>query len=114
MTTNNTNQKTWVSNQEALLGILSQVDLFDPDMSLSRLRILLALHGNGGTATLTPRVLSRYLSLSTSNINYNLKKLMEDGWVEIAVNSEPILYQLTRRGRTFCRDIFKPRKYINK
>lgn len=114
MTTNNTNQKTRVSNQEALLGILSQVDLFDPDMSLSRLRILLALHGAGGTRTLTVKVLSRYLSLSTSNLNYNLKKLMEDGWVEIAVNSEPALYQLTRRGRTFCRDIFKPRKYINK
>jgi DNA-binding MarR family transcriptional regulator len=103
-----------VSNQEALLTILSWVDLFDPDMSLTRLRILLALHGAGGTPTLTVKVLSCYLSLSTSNINYNLKKLMEDGWVEIAVNSEPILYQLTRRGRTFCRDIFKPRKYINK
>lgn len=114
MTTNNTNQKTRVSNQEALLGILSQVDLFDPDMSLSRLRILLALHGAGGTRTLTVKVLSRYLSLSTSNLNYNLKKLMEDGWVEIVEDSEPALYQLTRRGRTFCRDIFKPRKYINK
>lgn len=103
-----------VSNQEALLTILSWVDLFDPDMSLTRLRILLALHGAGGTPTLTVKVLSCYLSLSTSNINYNLKKLMEDGWVEIVEDSEPILYQLTRRGRTFCRDIFKPRKYINK
>lgn len=103
-----------VSNQEALLSILSQVDLFDPDMSLTRLRILLALHGARGASTLTVKVLSRYLSLSTSNLNYNLKKLMEDGWVEIVEDSEPALYQLTRRGRTFCRDIFKPRKYINK
>lgn len=103
-----------VSNQEALLCILSQVDLFDPDMSLSRLRILLALHGAGGTSTLAVRLLSRHLSLSPSNITYNLKKLMEDGWVEIVEDSEPALYQLTRRGRTFCRDIFKPRKYINK
>lgn len=103
-----------VSNQEALLCILSQVDLFDPDMSLSRLRVLLALHGQGGTATLTTRLLSRSLSLSPTTINYNLKKLMDAGMVEVAVDADPILYQLTRRGRTFCRDIFKPRKYINK
>lgn len=113
MTTNNTNQTARVSNQEALLRILSQVDLFDPDMSLSRLRILLALHGNGGTATLTPRVLSRHLSLTPSNISYNIKKLMADGMVEVVVDADPALYQLTRRGRNFCRDIFKPQKYTN-
>lgn len=110
MTNNQSNTLCRVSNQEALLGILSQVDLFDPDMNLSRLRILLALHGNGGTATLTAKVLSRMLSLTTPTINYHLRKLTEDGWVEVATEAEPTPYQLTRRGRTFCRDIFKPLK----
>lgn len=100
--------------QERLLGILTNLELFGVDFSLSSLRILLALHGSGGTAKLTANQLSLQLSLSTSNISYHLNKLLDYGHVEKVTDSDPQQYQLTARGRNLCRDIFKPQEYINK
>lgn len=75
--------------QERLLGILTNLELFGVDFSLSSLRILLALHGSGGTAKLTAKQLSLQLSLSTSNISYHLNKLLDYGHVEKVTDSDP-------------------------
>ena len=99
------------SNQRALLGLLLNIDLLDPSLPLDYVRVLLYMHANGFEQKHENPTISESTRIPVSSLYSILRKLEEKGYITytgVRGSRKQSKSQLTSKGITFCRDVFRP------
>ena len=99
------------SNQQTLLGLLLNVDILDPSLTADGVRVLLYMHANGFEKGHDSPAISEGTRIHISSLYYVLRKLEEKGYITytgVRGSRKQSKSQLTSKGITFCRDVFRP------
>lgn len=99
------------SNQQALLGLLLNIDLLDPSLTTDGVRVLLYMHANGFEKEYDSPSISEGTRIHISSLYYVLRKLEEKEYITysgVRGSRKQSKSQLTSKGITFCRDVFRP------
>jgi hypothetical protein len=99
------------SNQQALLGLLLNIDLLDSSLTADGVRVLLYMHANGFEKEYDSPSISEGTRIHISSLYYVLRKLEEKEYITysgVRGSRKQSKSQLTSKGITFCRDVFRP------